>query len=376
MLERIFFEHYKAFPNREELELRPITLIIGKNSSGKSSILKLFPMLSNMLSGKINYPLLLNNNGIINATVYEDLFFRRDTSGLRLGVKYEDGPALFGTYYVKEGNIGLYLYEVYNEDQHVTDQYGDNSTNQFGLINPDILGKLGINPDILKINWSYIGPFRVVAPHNIAFRGFDNTLRIGYNGKETYPMLLNSYRSDKVLFNNVSRWMGDYLEGQQLDFSNTNNNFGSYSLVVKHNDYSSNITGVGQGVSQVLPIITRSFEAEAGSINIIEQPVLHLHPAAHSAVAWRLGASAKENKCKYVIESHSENLLLGFRHMIVNPEVDFSANDIVVYNILETENGARLQRIDINEKGDFSDWPTGVFSESFELLRQIMRMRK
>lgn len=375
MLSHIFFEHYKAFPGREELELRPITLIIGKNSSGKSSVLKLLPMLSNMLSGKISYPLLLNNNGIINATVYEDLFFKRDTSGLKLGVKFEGGPALFGTYYVDNGIIGMYLYEVYSGEKHIKKSYGDNTTNFYGLINLDILGSLGINPESLKLDWNYIGPFRVVAPHNVAFKGFDNTLHIGYNGQETYQLLLNSYLSDKELFNNVSRWMGNFLEGQHLDFSNTNNNFGSYSLLVRHNDYPSIITGVGQGIAQVLPIITQSFEAMAGSINIIEQPVLHLHPAAHSAVAWRLGSSAKTNQCKYIIESHSENLLLGFRHMIVNPEVDFNANDIVVYNIADGEEGVCLQRIDINEKGDFSDWPTGVFSESFELLRQIMEMR-
>lgn len=38
MIKKIRFKNYKAFAGSEELELRPVTLIIGKNSSGKSSV--------------------------------------------------------------------------------------------------------------------------------------------------------------------------------------------------------------------------------------------------------------------------------------------------------------------------------------------------
>lgn len=49
MITKIKFKNYKAFPDLEELELRPVTLIIGKNSSGKSSILKLIALLTSIL---------------------------------------------------------------------------------------------------------------------------------------------------------------------------------------------------------------------------------------------------------------------------------------------------------------------------------------
>ena len=214
-----------------------------------------------------------------------------------------------------------------------------------------------------------------MAPHNVVFRGFDDSIKIGYDGAEAYQLLLNSYRTDKVLFNQVSQWMEANLEGQSLDFSHVNNNYGTYTLTVKHNDYLSSVTEVGQGVAQVLPIITQSFVAKPGSINIMEQPALHLHPAAHSKVAYRLGESAKEKGCKYVIESHSENILLGFRHLVVNPEIDFTPDDVIIYFVDSDEDGASLSRITIDDRGELSDWPSGVFGESFDLLRQIMQMR-
>lgn len=375
MLNKIIFGHYKAFPGQEELELRPITLIVGKNSSGKSSVLKLLPMLSNMVSGRIKYPLLLNNKGIINATTYEDLSFRRENTGLRLGVQYEDGLTIIDSYLFHDGMLDSYLYEVFYGGKHITNQFGDGETEQYGLINPAILKEIGIDPQSLSVECNYIGPFRIVAPHNVIFRGYDDSIKIGYDGAETYQLLLNSYRTDKVLFNQVSQWIEANLEGQSLDFSNVNNNYGTYTLTVKHNDYQSSVTEVGQGVAQVMPIITQSFVAQPGSINIMEQPVLHLHPAAHSKVAYRLGVSAKERGCKYVIESHSENILLGFRHLVVNPDIDFTPDDIVIYFVDSDEDGATLSRITIDESGELSDWPSGVFGDSFDLLREIMQMR-
>ena len=107
MLKKIYFEHYKAFAGAEEIELRPITLIVGKNSSGKSSVLKLLPMLSKMVSGTIRYPLLLNNDGIMNATEYEDLFFKRENTGLKLAVEYDNDVVLSGNYFIQDG-VKLY----------------------------------------------------------------------------------------------------------------------------------------------------------------------------------------------------------------------------------------------------------------------------
>ena len=50
MLKRITIENYKAFKNPATIELRPITVLLGKNSSGKSSICKLLSVLSYVLS--------------------------------------------------------------------------------------------------------------------------------------------------------------------------------------------------------------------------------------------------------------------------------------------------------------------------------------
>ena len=45
------------------------------------------------------------------------------------------------------------------------------------------------------------------------------------------------------------------------------------------------IPDVGFGISQVLPVLVQCFYAPRGSIILMEQPEIHLHPSAQSALA-------------------------------------------------------------------------------------------
>lgn len=375
MINKIYFSHYKPFNGTEEIEVRPITLIVGKNSSGKSSILKLFPMFSNMLSMSLQYPLLLCNNGISLGSEYADLFHKRSTSDLKFALDIDDDIHIAADYY-QSGDIALASISTQKGDKIVDRDLASDKSMIRGLLDLDALSELGIDFFDLKQDVNYIGPFRVQAPHNVVFQGFDNLLKVGYNGEGAYNMLLNSYKSDKVLLNNVSAWMKENMEGQSLEFTNIHNNNGSYGLMVVRDDFKVNANGVGQGLAQVLPIIVQSYIAGKNSINVLEQPALHLHPAAHSKLAQRLAMSAIENKCRYVIESHSENMLLGFRYMVANPEISFTKEDLVIYFVTETHAGTYLKRIEVDENGDLSEWPTGVFGEAFDLLCEINKFRK
>jgi len=60
------------------MKLKPITILIGRNSSGKSSIAKLFTLLENSLMGDINEPLLLKNNGVELGAEFDNLFFENN----------------------------------------------------------------------------------------------------------------------------------------------------------------------------------------------------------------------------------------------------------------------------------------------------------
>ena len=49
MIKKISFENCKSFKKEFELELRPMTILSGKNSSGKSAVAKLPTLIENSL---------------------------------------------------------------------------------------------------------------------------------------------------------------------------------------------------------------------------------------------------------------------------------------------------------------------------------------
>ena len=62
MIDKIKFKNYKAF-DEGEIEIRPLTFLLGANSSGKSSILHLFLMLEQTISNADKYNAALKTNG-------------------------------------------------------------------------------------------------------------------------------------------------------------------------------------------------------------------------------------------------------------------------------------------------------------------------
>lgn len=57
-MEKISVKNYRSILESGEIELRPLTVIVGKNSAGKSSFIRLFPLLKQTLERKISDTLL------------------------------------------------------------------------------------------------------------------------------------------------------------------------------------------------------------------------------------------------------------------------------------------------------------------------------
>jgi predicted ATPase len=128
-------------------------------------------------------------------------------------------------------------------------------------------------------------------------------------------------------------------------------------------------------MNQALPLVVRANVADRpDSIIVLEQPELHLHPAAHGDLAELFAKSAKENNQTFIIETHSENIILRLRKLIVENDFGFTKDDLIIYWIEDAElKGKELREITVDEKGVLSDWPEGVFNEG---MREILEMQK
>lgn len=133
---------------------------------------------------------------------------------------------------------------------------------------------------------------------------------------------------------------------------------------VSGNGGSYDLTHVGVGVSQVLPILVASLLAEPDTTLIFEQPEIHLHPKVQTLLAdFFLSMTRLGKQC--VVETHSEYLInrLRFRTAAAgdsNPWV----SALKVYFVERPSEGSVFREVKINEYGAVVDWPEGFFDQS------------
>jgi hypothetical protein len=238
------------------------------------------------------------------------------------------------------------------------------------LLDQEMLGDVGLDRGMFSFGMNYIQSLRATA--KTVYRegdayGYGN---VGNDGSNAYPMLLHSFlRKDSALFPQVAKWMEENLDGQRLDIDSDLENF-EFRIVRANN--SVRIQDVGQGISQVLPLIVQAFVQKQGDVTVIEEPELHLHPSAHAAVMECMANSAKQHGCKYVIETHSENMILAVRRMVKRGQLSKDDVSIVYVDMDDLSGEATVEPIGVNANGSLSKWPTGVFGEAYDLLNDIL----
>ncbi|MDP1589594.1 MAG: AAA family ATPase, partial [Prosthecobacter sp.] len=130
-------------------------------------------------------------------------------------------------------------------------------------------------------------------------------------------------------------------------------------------------SNMGIGFSQMMPLVASAFGSE-NSLIAIEQPELHIHPALQTELADLFIQSAKERDNRFLIETHSEHLILRVLRRIretsdqtLPPDKQpIRPEDVAVLYVQPGENGSEVVELPVTPDGDFAvPWPGGFFAE-------------
>jgi predicted ATP-dependent endonuclease of OLD family len=147
-----------------------------------------------------------------------------------------------------------------------------------------------------------------------------------------------------------------------------------HHLVVKQNNIDLDITDVGFGISQILPVIIQGFLSSKNSTTIIEQPEIHLHPKMQADLAdLFIDIVKKTDGKKLIIETHSEYLLKRLRRRISEGVISPDDVSICLFNPQTKEHGATIDNLEIAQKG-FFDWPVDFYGG--EILKDTTEFLK
>ncbi|MGK7928755.1 MAG: AAA family ATPase [Spirulina sp.] len=410
---KITIQGFKSLYDECSIEIAPLTIFAGANSSGKSSIMQPLLLMKQTLEAPYNPGVFLLNGPHVKFTLEEQLFSYNPQTNQELDftVTLEIKHQSLKTNYKKSKQGKIYIFESthgwfnrklkfnhnitqkeiierlisYDPEEELAWRFSDKApidftygfqwtlTNQRCFCDLLVTSILGTNEEKiihydsdLTIQFFKSPILQIV--HLPGLRGNPErsypTTAIGQDFQgtfEKYAASIISYwqqtqdeRLEKLKESLKQLGLTWTVEATQLNDVQVELRVG-LMLDKTTTSQTVNIADVGIGVSQVLPILVALLVAEPGQLVYLEQPELHLHPRAQVALAEILAAAAKRG-VKVVIETHSELLLVAIQTLVAEEKLN---PDLVKLHWFTRQEDGRttINSANLDETGAYGDWP-------------------
>jgi hypothetical protein len=415
---------FKSISDELKVEIRPLTILAGANSSGKSSMMQPLLLLKQTLEASFDPGPLLLNGPNVKFTSAEQLLSRigegHSWDSFHVGMRLNTGDVIYVRFRKEHkmrfriermetsgafGNFNLWpemtqaeiLKSGITKGEEVLKQtpkgYEGYKEGKWTIQSARCFLKLAWvaeNPDGLEFSASkhLSNIWEGLIPTVIHLPGLRDNPERAYPVTAvgpTYPGTFEQYTASVI-----SQWMEDKSDNR----NKLNEDLQSLKLtsgvlakrlydiqlelyVGRLLDVSPelpenqvNIADVGRGVSQTLPVLVALHAAKPGQLVYIEQPETHLHPRAQFALAQILASAAKRG-VRVVVETHSSILLLGVQTLVAEGSLE---SDRVKLHWFQRERDGRtvIHPGDLDEAGRFGDWPEDFDDETLRVQQRYL----
>ena len=222
----------------------------------------------------------------------------------------------------------------------------------------------------------YVAPFRAEASRYYRSQGLqvDDIDPYGRNLQEFISSLTKAQLDD----------YNSFLEKILKIKVSVKSSVGHYSIMLNDRGHQVNMTDVGFGYSQVLPILTKLWYAHSkkklnryrysnqyvlNNVTLIEQPELHLHPAMQAIVAdalvdfmnFKAQLDEYELRDVLIVETHSQTIINRIGRRIREKTLSPDDVNILLFQRDNFNADSEILVAQFNEKGQLTNWPFGFF---------------
>lgn len=413
---RLQFEGIRCFSAPQDALIRPLTLLVGENSSGKSTFLALCQIASAITRG-LDREFSFNKPPFLLGAYDQIASYRGGRAGgaksFSLAVSMDDDPrngSIRAEFVSKAGQPSLRTWRVAvgKSVWHVT-FYGRGDTATASLVVETAQGKHQLHDVTLPYLWDVLettlGVLITIPGHTFlktlfsesdwdSFRKSAALIRqelgqrpyalapIRSSPQRTYdpvsaepkpegshvPMLL------ALLSRSATKGQWAALQAELGDFGHKSGLFEQIEVVrkgdkesdpfqigVKSGGPTFNLVDVGYGVSQTLPILVDILQRPAGipplsELFLLQQPEVHLHPRAQSELGSFFAHQAGKKR-RFVIETHSDHLVDRVRMEVRRGTL--RAKDVSLLYFERQKHGAMIHNIELDKDGGIANPPEG-----------------
>ena len=333
MLSRVTIQNFKSIGEPGvDLELKPLTFLVGPNGGGKSSILDAITLVSQRG---------ISQAGFFSFSKLEDLHFRHESNTLSI---YIDVFSLSG-----DGD-GFTFFHT-------------SSTNSASVP--------GLPDEIASAFFQKVYPIRATRG-NLEDAEFPiEATWIWGNGEHTLEILGqlpdSRYRPQRKL---IRKWASRFgLSDVAATLANRNQIKGSYAD--DELDTPLNLSLASSGSRQVLPIIVQLFWAEPESIIMIEEPEISLHPQAQIDAMEMFAEAIKEDK-QIIATTHGLFMIQAIGYAIQKGWLE--PGQIAVYHVeKKKDTGTIAKRLPLNKRGYIKGWIPSFTRVERKLLNEWVK---
>lgn len=404
----IFLEHVRCFDTRQTVPLRPLTILVGENSSGKSTFLA---MVAAMWPSDYRFPLNPQfNHPPYNLGTFETIATKKSKQNgqaefFRVGYSVGRRFSVDAEYVNRHGQPGLKSVAIQNSQ--ISARVSLNERNSVVQLCPLENESNAVTFELDQLNLSSattewaryaslsgmifealtsderLKRFKAYFPKklslNLPFFGSVSLAPIRSRPERTYDVVNEAYDAEgghipallarlldresrsgnaKMVANALARFgeesgMFSKVEVKRLGRTE----FDPFQLQILNQGARTNLIDVGYGISQVLPIIVQSCLSERTKTILIQQPEVHLHPRAQAA----LGSffvdlvSQSETGKMILVETHSDYLLDRIRREIAEERI--AAEDVQILFFDKSKRDTTIYPIELDALGNVIDAP-------------------
>ncbi|MDE0637091.1 MAG: AAA family ATPase [Candidatus Poribacteria bacterium] len=409
-------EEVRCFGERQTLEIRPLTFLVGENSTGKTTALACFNVLADYLRGagidfnQPPYSMGIFKDIVRNSTKKEKIFklgfaSKCNSEDIETTIELVEKKAGIEpvvssiTMKLTDGEIIVRSEDAMGKKELRLDSFDEEQNRYRITCNSDRLNEYSaffffppftreskgeiafekyFGGKIKKFGCSPWDVFRTISVFSTSpirsqpKRTYDPTREFYDPEGSDVPMLLMRIEATEK-----KEW--EKLKQQLIEFGTSSGLFqdikiknfgrslgGPFQLQFKVRGPTSNIIDVGYGVSQILPILVQILnhgirkgtepEYDDMSYFLLQQPEVHLHPRAQAELSSLLVNLASQENRSFIVETHSDYIIdrarIEIRKGNIKPE------DVSLIYFEPKGNIVNVHNIGFDEMANMTNVPT------------------
>lgn len=347
MITKLKIENFKSIV-KQEFIFKPLSILTGTNSSGKSSIIQSLLFYSSCANPNLYLDEYLSNFGELSKLSS----FTSKNKEIKITPSIDDKD---------EDTLSL---------NFENNQWEKLNNTQFP----------SFEKELFYLSANRIGQENIAKKHKNLKSGANGEFLFGFYEENKNKALQNNKllwdTNSITLSTQVIFWLEKILElklepkTQTIDDSHITISYKNHNL----DGREISPFNLGAGVSYLTKILILGLSLEPNNVLIIENPEVHLHPKAISKLAEFLEFLTKAG-IQVLIETHSEHILNKMRYLVFKEELPQESVQIY-YKEHKDENFTSLN---INKRGKYTDekgqvvkFPKGFFDSDLDELWEMM----